>query len=481
MAFDKVIVLDDELIIRKSLEEQLRRKRYSVASASTIAEAEKLLAKDHFDIIFVDVRLPDGDGTTLLSRLSSLPSSPLVVMMTGYGTIESAVQCMRQGAFDYIIKPFSMEEIDVLIKRAESYSQLVKVNQYFSSEGHGDSGSLVGQSPAVEHLRSLVTKVAATEATVLITGENGTGKEVVAGEVHRLSSLAQRPFIKVNCAAVSESLIESEFFGHEKGAFTGATERREGRFELAHNGTLLLDEIGEIPKHLQAKLLRVLQEREFYRVGGAKTVQVNVRLLATTNRNLQKAVAAGDFREDLYYRLNVFPIVVPPLRERASDIPLLAQTFLSRLVRKHGVKIEGLSPQALEALTSYNWPGNVRELQNTLERAVILAGPCAALEPQHLGLPQQLAPSRGTRTLMATKVKTEVRFDKEPLHEPLAHQPTEKATAPSHKASKNAEADRIREALQGGSSRAQVAKKLGVSLKVLRDKISAYHLDAWQP
>ncbi len=386
MSFEKIIVLDDEMIIRKSLETHLRRKHYIVATASRIAEAEALLAKDQFDLIFVDMRLPDGEGTELLERLAEMPEAPLVVVITGYGTIEGAVECMRKGAFDYVVKPCSMDEIEVILKKAEAYSQLVKVNRYFSNE-QTTTTDIIGNSPVMRHLRTMIKKVAATEATVLVTGENGTGKELVAGELYRASPRAGQPFIKVNCAAISETLIESEFFGHEKGAFTGANQRREGRFELANNGTILLDEIGEIPPRLQAKLLRVLQEREFERVGGNRTIKVDVRVLATTNRNLLKEVEKGNFREDLYYRLNVFPIEVPPLRERGEDIAQIAQAFLDRFSRKHGhKKAATFSKATLDLIMRHNWPGNVRELQNTIERAVILCDDGEPVQPYMLGL-----------------------------------------------------------------------------------------------
>ncbi len=276
MAFEKILVLDDELIIRKSLQELLRRKRYSVSVAGTIKTAEKYLEKDLFDLVFMDLRLPDGDGTTLLNKISKKPDAPLIVMMTGYGTVESAVDCMRAGAFDYLIKPFSTNQIEMVIHKAENYTHLVNVNRFYS-QSVSFKTELVGRSPATRQLRKLIQKVAPTQATVLIHGESGTGKEVIAGELHKASSRSAAPFIKMNCAAISETLIESEFFGHEKGAFTGAVGRRSGRFELAHGGTILLDEISEISPHLQAKLLRVLQEREFERVGGNKAIQVDTR------------------------------------------------------------------------------------------------------------------------------------------------------------------------------------------------------------
>ena len=386
MSLERILVLDDEPLIQKVLDELFKRKKFSVTIASTIAQAEAVLAKETFDLIMLDVRLPDGDGQQFLERVSALPDRPLVVMMTGHGTIESAVSCMRAGAFDYLIKPFSPGQIEIILKKADSYRQLIKVNRYFSEQDGGD-GDLLGRSPAMQRLRQLVERVAPTDATVLITGENGTGKEMIARELYRHSPRRNEPYIKINCAALSENLIESELFGHEKGSFTGATDRREGRFELANRGTLLLDEVSEIPPNLQAKLLRVLQEREFERVGGTKTIKVNVRLLATSNRDLMQFVEKGHFRSDLYYRLNVFPVQVPPLRERAEDIVVLAESFLRRTARKHGLKIPGFSDHAVTALTTYPWPGNVRELQNTIERAVILSETGRPISTAALGLP----------------------------------------------------------------------------------------------
>lgn len=388
MAFDKIIALDDELIIRKSLEEHFRKKRYTVAGAQTLQQAKQLIAKDNFDLIFADVRLPDGEGTELLDFCEELADPPIIVMMTGYGSVESAVECMRKGAFDYIMKPFSLDEIDVVIQKAENFSQLVKVNRYFTKE-LSTSDEIIGNGPVIGELKTMVKKVASTDATVLITGENGTGKELIARQLHQSSARAGKPFIRVNCAAISETLIESEFFGHEKGAFTGALNKREGRFELADQGTILLDEISEIPMHLQAKLLRVLQEREFERVGGTKTIQVNVRVLATTNRDLKKEIAAGNFREDLYYRLNVFPINSPPLRERGEDIELLANAFLEQFSKKHNKAVKGFSKEAVVAIYGHKWPGNVRELQNTIERAVILAEEKKPIVPFMLGLGEE--------------------------------------------------------------------------------------------
>ncbi|WP_404424016.1 sigma 54-interacting transcriptional regulator [Nibricoccus sp. IMCC34717] len=386
MSLERILVLDDEPLIQKVLDELFRRKKFTVSIAGTIAQAEAMLARETFDLIMLDVRLPDGDGQQFLERVSTMPDRPLVVMMTGHGTIESAVACMRAGAFDYLIKPFSPGQIEIVLRKAETYRQLVKVNRYFSEQDGGD-GDLLGRSPAMLRLRTLIERVAPTDATVLITGENGTGKEMIARELYRHSPRRNEPYIKVNCAALSENLIESELFGHEKGSFTGATDRREGRFELANRGTLLLDEVSEIPPGLQAKLLRVLQEREFERVGGTKTIKVNVRILATSNRDLMQFVEKGHFRSDLYYRLNVFPVQVPPLRERVEDVPVLAEAFLRRFARKHGLKLPGFSDNAQRALCDYSWPGNVRELQNTIERAVILSEDGRPVSTAALGLP----------------------------------------------------------------------------------------------
>src|SRR5215470_6413015 len=387
MPIEKIIVLEDDLVVRKSLEQQLRYRRYDVASASTIAAAQELLAKDNFDLMIVDVKLPDGEGTDLLKQLQSRPVKPLIVMVSGFGTVDLAVECMSSGAFTFLTKPFSPEQLAVTLKKAEEHTQLLKVNQYLSHGEDEEAGyEILGQSTVIENLRQLIRKVARTQATVLIQGESGTGKELVARALYRESPRANGAFIKVNCAAIPENLIESEFFGHEKGAFTGALTKREGRFELAHGGTILLDEISEISPQVQAKLLRVLQERELERVGGNRTIKVDVRVIATTNRHLEESVERKEFRQDLFFRLNVVPIHVSPLRERKEDVPFLAQQFRQRFARKHGIEVHGISSACSAALQKHDWPGNVRELQNVIERAVILCSEGAALEAEHLGM-----------------------------------------------------------------------------------------------
>ncbi|HAV61191.1 MAG TPA: sigma-54-dependent Fis family transcriptional regulator [Verrucomicrobiales bacterium] len=401
MPIEKIIVVEDDLIVRKNLEQQLRNRRYDVAAVDNLAAAGDYLARDNWDLMLIDVRLPDGEGTELLRELNSRPQKPLVVMMSGFGTVESAVECMREGAFDYLIKPFSNEQIDAVLKKAEKFSQLVKVNEYLSNESDEASGhELLGKSPAMENLRALIRKVARTNATVLIQGESGTGKELVARAIHRQSPRASAPFIRVNCAAVPENLIESEFFGHEKGAFTGAMTKREGRFELAHSGTILLDEVSEVSPTVQAKLLRVLQERELERVGGNRTIKVDVRVVATTNRHLEQSVEKKEFRQDLFFRLNVVPIAVPPLRERKEDVVFLAEQFMHRFARKHGVRVQGIASDCRAALENHNWPGNVRELQNVIERAVILSADGDCLSAENLGLSglSVAAPGAGAAT-----------------------------------------------------------------------------------
>ncbi len=387
------MVVDDEPLIQRSLGELLRRRKYNVTIAGSIREGEAELAREVFDLVILDVRLPDGDGQHFLERIVAMPDRPLVVMITGHGTIEHAVTCMRIGAFDYLIKPFSASQIDVVLNKSESFIQLLRVNRYLNEqEQTGGDGLVFGRSPSMARLKQLIGRVAPSDVTVLVTGENGTGKEMIARELYRQSSRRNEPYIKVNCAALSETLIESELFGHERGAFTGATTRREGRFELAHKGTLLLDEVSEIPPSLQAKLLRVLQEREFERVGGSKTIKVNVRILATSNRHLERSVERGEFRSDLYYRLNVFPVHVPPLRDRPEDIEALANTFLNRFAKRHRLALPGFTDQATRALERYPWPGNVRELQNTIERAVILGEEGRPISSAQLNLPS-LPPS----------------------------------------------------------------------------------------
>ncbi len=467
MPIEKIIVLEDDLIVRKNLEQQLRQRRYDVASAQNIAEAQELLGKDNFDLIFVDIRLPDGEGTDLLKEIQTRAFKPLVVMITGFGSVENAVSCMRDGAFDYIIKPFSSDTIDVTLKKAEDFTRLVKVNQYLSREGEETGYELLGHSPGMEGLRALIRKVARTQATVLIQGESGTGKELVARAIYSESPRASAPFIRVNCAAIPENLIESEFFGHEKGAFTGALNKREGRFELAHGGTILLDEVSEVSPQVQAKLLRVLQERELERVGGNRTIKVDVRVIATTNRNLQQSVDKKEFRQDLFFRLNVVPILVPPLRERMEDVLYLSEQFMYRMARKHGVRVTGISPGCRAALTEHSWPGNVRELQNVIERAVILSSDGQELQAEHLGFaPISLAPAAAAPAAPVVPAAPNIT----PFNPP-AQPAAETAVQALHEIEKKAI---LRTLEVCGGNRTQAAKVLDISIRTLRNKLHEY-------
>jgi DNA-binding NtrC family response regulator len=478
MAIERILIVDDDFIIRKSLEDMLRKKRYSVVSAPSLADAERYLAKDGFDLVLADIRLPDGDGTTLLEQISHSKKPPLTVMITAHGTIESAVNCMRAGAFDYVVKPFSPSEIEMVVKKADAFDHIRLVNQHLS-HASGAGSELIGDSPAMKQLKQLIRKVARTDATVLIHGENGTGKEMVASELFRSSSRSNAPFIKVNCAAISENLMESEFFGHEKGAFTGATERREGRFELADKGTILLDEISEISPALQAKLLRVLQEREFERVGGNKTLKVDVRVLATTNRNLLRSVEKKEFREDLYYRLNVFPLEVPPLRDRREDIQLLATEFLRGCSRRHGLQLAGFAEAAMKTLHDHAWPGNVRELQNCIERAVILVEDGNLIGPEDLGL-IPTAP-RGSVIQTPQSTVAPVLTDLSPASTPTG---AARGNSPVGQAIPLEELERqhILEVLRStNGNRTQAATILKISIRTLRNKLNEYKLGGLIP
>jgi DNA-binding NtrC family response regulator len=373
---DKILVVDDDEELRRMLVDYLTSQGYTVLGTRSTLQAHEALKNDTFDIVMSDLRLEDGNGLDLLRQVRQISPRTYGILMTGYATMDTAVEAIRIGLFDYLIKPVLPAQLDLLLGRLESLSRLQSENLYLRQAQSPEitaSNVVWGRSALMQDILEMVKKVAATHATVLIQGESGTGKEVVAHAIMQNSPRANMPFVKVNCAAVPETLLESEFFGHEKGAFTGAVARREGRFETANGGTLLLDEIAEIPMSLQVKLLRVLQEREFERVGGNKTIRVDVRLIASTNRDLQEEVRKGNFREDLFYRLNVVPINLPPLRLRGEDLIDLIEFYVAHFARKHGKNVTGVSPESMERLKAYRWPGNVRELQNTLERAVIMS------------------------------------------------------------------------------------------------------------
>jgi DNA-binding NtrC family response regulator len=367
----RVLVVDDHQQARESVAFTLRQSGYSVECLSSAVEALKRLDRETYDVIVTDLKMPGVTGLEFIAELKRRRSTAAVIMVTAYATVATAVEAMRHGAFDFLEKPFGAEELEELVGAACRRSQTGGCSP--AAEGGGESSAaMIGSSPQMQALRLRIARAAPTGETVLIAGESGTGKELVARSIHALGDRAARPLIGLNCPALSAQLMESELFGHERGAFTGADQRRIGRFETADGGTLLLDEVTELELPLQAKLLRVLQERRFERVGSSETIGVDVRVLATTNRNLRTEVAAGRFREDLFYRLSVIPLVVPPLRERVGDVQELCDHFLSQAANRVGRAGCRLSDKALALLTAYSWPGNVRELQNLVTRAVVL-------------------------------------------------------------------------------------------------------------
>ncbi len=368
-----ILVVDDEKNTREGLARALRGE-YAVVEAENGLRALDWLATHSADVVLSDLRMPGLDGLALLSRLLAREPRPVLILLTAYGNIETAVEAMRRGAYDFLAKPVNLDRLELLLKRALAERRLDAENQRLKAQLDVKYGfeNIVGASPAMQEVFQTIRQVAPTRATVLIQGESGTGKELVARALHQCSPRAQGPFVPVHCAALAPTLLESELFGHEKGAFTGAVERRRGRFELADGGTLFLDEVGEIDPALQVKILRVLEERKFERVGGSETVEVDVRLVAATNRDLRQRVAEGAFREDLFYRLFVVNLTLPPLRAREGDIVLLAQHYLKALAAENGKPISGFTPEAMDALTTYPWPGNVRELRNVVERMVVL-------------------------------------------------------------------------------------------------------------
>jgi two-component system response regulator AtoC len=370
---NSVLLIEDERLMRVTLEDALKSAGYDVLSFGTGAEALKALKNYSFDIAVTDIRLPDIDGFDILQEITRTKDSQVIVM-TAFGTIKDAVEAMKLGAFDYITKPFALDEFLLLVERALEVKRLREENIRLRKDVIRcySSPNIIGESDGMKRVFSLVEKLSGSDATVLILGESGTGKELVATTVHYQSRRRDRPLIKVNCAALPEGLIESELFGHEKGAFTGAVKRKPGRFELANSGTIFLDEIGDLPPSTQAKILRVIQERQFERVGGTATVMVDVRIIAATNKDLAEEVRKGRFREDLYYRLNVIPIQLPPLRERKEDIPYLVE-FFSEKYRVKLSKNVRFSKDAVNTLLAYDYPGNVRELENIVERCVTLS------------------------------------------------------------------------------------------------------------
>ncbi len=448
-----LLIVDDEKPTRDGLRAALED-QYDVYVAEDAAAATELLERENFDVLLTDFRLPHEDGMKLIARAKSLPKPPICILMTAYGSEELAVEAMKRGADDYIPKGrMQIDELEMRIARALRRQKLEQDNLALRQQLDAKFGlqNIIGESPAMREVLEIVKQVAPTRATVLLRGESGTGKELVAKAIHQLSPRASQPLVIVHCAALAPTLLESELFGHEKGAFTGAYERRIGRFEQAQGGTLFLDEIGEIDASLQIKLLRFLGERTFERVGSNKTLTADVRLIAATNKDLEALVKAGKFREDLYFRLRVVEIVLPPLRERTGDIPLLAHAFLREFAEENAKPIKGFTPEALEILTKYQWPGNVRELRTAIEHAVVL---CRGDRITPRDLPPQIR----------TAVQLEPSLEHILAKGDLTIREAEKQLI-------------IRALKETGGNRTLAAKKIGISRRTLHRKIRAYKLE----
>jgi len=366
----KILIVEDEKISLVTLRDALKKKGYDVTACATGNDALEKIEQSVYDVVLTDLRLPSMSGSDILKRVKEKTPDTQVIVMTAYGTVETAVEALKLGAYDYLTKPFSYDELYILLDKIRGHQKIVEENIRLKKALSG-TREIIGSSKKMRRILDMVETVADSHYSVLIYGETGTGKELIANEVHRHSSRSDQPLIKINCAALSESLLESELFGHEKGAFTGADKKRKGRFELADGGAIFLDEVDDIPLNVQVKLLRVLQEREFERVGGTATISVDVRVIAAAKTDLNLKIEDGTFRSDLYYRLNVVPISLPPLRERREDIPLLIEHFVG--IHDIGGKIESISPSCVEVMMSYEWPGNIRELENAVQQMIALS------------------------------------------------------------------------------------------------------------
>jgi len=453
----RILLVDDEVNVRKALTTALRKEGYETAEAANGAEALELAAQFRPDVMLIDVRMPELDGMETLRRLMQRADSrPSVVMMTAYGSAHDVMEAMKLGAFDYVQKPFDLVTVKDVIAKALANRPAVEKGEGQENYRGTPLHNLVGLSPVMQEVYKLVGKVSMTKATVLIQGESGTGKELIARAIHNNSPRAANPLIPINCGAIPETLLESELFGYERGAFTGAAGRKPGIFELADGGTLFLDEIGELSLPLQVKLLRVLQERCITRLGGLEPVPVDVRIIAATNQDLHARMKQGLFREDLFYRLNVVPVWVPPLRQRKEDIPLLVEHFLAKFRGEMGKPVRTITPEALELLLAHDWPGNVRQLENVIERAMVMASG-TAIQPEHIQI--QMPTDRTGAEAGVAKIRLEGRNMREVIQE--------------------VEREAIRRMLEKtGGNKVQAAKLLGISRRALLYKIEAYQLDA---
>ena len=451
---ETILIVDDEKNYLVVLAALLGPEGYEIITADNGRDALRLVRESDLDLVITDIKMPVMNGMTLLEECKKIEPELPVIMMTAFGTIETAVEAMKSQAYDYITKPFQNEQLKLTVKKALENYRLVKQNR-FLSEALSDRfkfGNIIGKSKPMLEVFDSIKKFAQTKASVLITGPSGTGKELIAKAIHYNSPRKERPFVSVNCGALTETLLESELFGHEKGAFTGAVAMRKGRFEMSDGGTLFLDEVGDMPPSLQVKLLRVLQEMEFERVGGTRTIKVDVRVLSASNRNIKEDVANGFFREDLYYRLNVMNIEVPPLRERVDDIPLLVKHFIEKYRDDDGKKKIELSPEVWKVLYNYPWPGNIRELENVIERAVVLNSEGSiSIED----LPEEL-------------VGAEVEFDVERFIPP---------NVPLPEALEQIEEKMIRRALaQCNNVQAHAAEMLGITKSLIQHKMKKYNI-----
>jgi len=449
-----ILVVDDDNAHRTMLDTLMSGWGYEVTEADDGASAIEKVRDQSYDLVLMDVRMVKVSGLEALEQIKSFNPAIPVIIMTAYSSVDTAVGALKQGAHDYLTKPLDFDKLKITIARAMEHTRLKEENRLLrqSLGRHFDRRNIIGQSPAMVNLLETVAQVAPSEATVLITGESGTGKELIAGAIHFNSSRKDGPFVKINCAAITETLLESELFGHEKGAFTGADRRKEGRFYQAHKGSLFLDEVSEMSLTMQVKLLRVLQEREFTRVGGEKTIQVDVRVIAATNKDLPELIGKGEFREDLFYRLNVVDMEIPYLRQRREDIPLLAQHFLQSFAARNHKEIKGFTPQAMDHLIRYDWPGNVRELMNAVERAVVLSR-SDYLSDKDFPI---IAGSELIHTEAATDIPRINGDGTTPLEE------VEKAT--------------ILKTMEAcGGNKSEAARRLGITRKTLHKKLKAYN------
>ena len=445
----RILVVDDEESIRMMLRAVLEEEGYEIIEAADGPEAVKAVEQNSLDLILLDIRMTTMDGIETLTEIRKISPFVPVLMMTAYATVKTAVEALKAGAFEYLAKPLDIEELKILVQKALEYYRLREENLTLKERlgSRFDFSRIIGKGRKMKELFDFLAQVAPSEATVLILGESGTGKELVANAIHHNSPRTQQPFVKVACAALPETLLESELFGHEKGAFTGAIARREGRFQAAHRGTIFLDEVGEMSLAIQTKLLRVLQEREFEPVGSSRTAKVDVRVIAATNKDLGKEIKEGRFREDLFYRLNVIPIHLPPVRERKEDIPALANHFLSLYREKNKKEIKEISPKALDLLIRHDWPGNIRELENCLERAVIVAR-------GELIAPADLPPA--IQNLPAGKEDAEI-----PFPAGISLQEAEKALI-------------LKTLEDAGGNRSRAAEILGINRRTLQMKLKEY-------